>query len=87
VVISDGRPRTVTYRTDLSFQIIRRDEADNISTQGDPHEVWYRFAGKQMGYVGNNGQSVFTGKGYFNENNVWVSGGSSYTCPFRKLMF
>ena len=43
VVISDGRPRTVTYRTDLSFQIIRRDEADNISTQGDPHEIWYRF--------------------------------------------
>lgn len=22
---------------------------------GDPHEVWYRFAGKQIGYVGNNG--------------------------------
>ena len=22
---------------------------------GDPHEVWYRFGGKQIGYVGNNG--------------------------------
>jgi hypothetical protein len=53
--LNNGRPRTVTYRTDLSFQIIRRDESDNISTQGDPYEIWYRFGGRQMGYVGTRG--------------------------------
>ncbi|PSJ42216.1 polymorphic toxin-type HINT domain-containing protein [Allosphingosinicella deserti] len=60
--VNDGRPRTVTYTNDMTGQVIRRDEADNkIPTQsqpylnGDPHEVWYRFGGKQMGYVGNNG--------------------------------
>ncbi|WP_158266337.1 HNH endonuclease [Allosphingosinicella deserti] len=60
--VNDGRPRTVTYTNDMTGQVIRRDEADNkIPTQsqpylnGDPHEAWYRFGGKQMGYVGNNG--------------------------------
>ncbi|PSJ42219.1 LysM peptidoglycan-binding domain-containing protein [Allosphingosinicella deserti] len=60
--VNDGRPRKVTYTNDMTGQVIRRDEADNkIPTQsqpnlnGDPHEVWYRFGGKQMGYVGNNG--------------------------------
>ncbi|MFZ2032115.1 MAG: hypothetical protein WAU68_17520, partial [Vitreimonas sp.] len=55
VTIADGRPRTVSYRTDLSFQVIRRDESDNVGSQGDPHEIWYRFGGRQIGYVGNNG--------------------------------
>lgn len=53
--IQDGRPRSVTFRIDENGQIIRRDEADNNTTNGDPHEVWYRFGGRQMGYVGNNG--------------------------------
>lgn len=35
-------------------QVIKRDERDNLSG-GDPHEVWYRFSGRQIGYVGNNG--------------------------------
>jgi nucleoid-associated protein YgaU len=30
------------------------DELKPVSTQGDPHEIWYRFGGKQMGHVGNN---------------------------------
>jgi hypothetical protein len=34
-------------------QVIRRDEADNISTQGDPHNVYFRFDGKEIGNVGN----------------------------------
>jgi len=46
--------RTVDYRNDLSGQAIKRDESDSHTT-GDPHEVWHRFAGKQMGFVGNNG--------------------------------
>jgi len=52
--ITDGRPRTITYTLDLNGQVVRRDESDN-SSNGDPHEIWYRFNGKQIGYVGNNG--------------------------------
>ena len=32
----------------------RRDEKDNLAG-GDPHEIWYRFSGRQRAYVGNNG--------------------------------
>jgi len=28
-----------------------RDEADNISTQGDPHEIWYRFGDVSSSWV------------------------------------
>ena len=45
----------MTYKTDENGQIIRRDEADGNSGQGDPHEIWYRFEGRELGYVGNNG--------------------------------
>jgi len=55
VTINDGRPRTVTFTNDMNGQAIRRDEQDNNYNAGDPHEIWYRFAGKQMGYTGNNG--------------------------------
>ena len=54
VAIVDGRPRTVMFRSDMLGQVIRRDEKDNLAG-GDPHEVWYRYSGRQMGYVGNNG--------------------------------
>ena len=57
--INDGRPRNVTYRTNADGQIIRRDETPSNSTVG-PHEIWYRFAGKEFGYVGNNGTSKVT---------------------------
>src|SRR5262245_34724332 len=37
-------------------QVIRRDEKDSQATLDDsPHEVYYRFAGRQLGYAGNNG--------------------------------
>lgn len=40
----------------MSGQAIRRDENDyTAATIGDPHEIYYRFGGKQLGYVGNNG--------------------------------
>ncbi|MFT3727111.1 MAG: LysM peptidoglycan-binding domain-containing protein [Terricaulis sp.] len=55
IVINDGRPRTVQFRNDFMGQGIRRDETDNITTAGDPHELWYRFSGREMIYVGNNG--------------------------------
>ncbi|HYD37424.1 MAG TPA: hypothetical protein VEA60_07410, partial [Allosphingosinicella sp.] len=52
--IDDGRRRSVTWTNDLTGQALRRDEADSLPG-GDPHEIWYRFGGKQLGYVGNNG--------------------------------
>ncbi len=51
--INDGRAREVTFTNDLFGQVLRRDETGPAS--GSPHEVWYRFGGRQMGYVGNNG--------------------------------
>ncbi|HEV2817243.1 MAG TPA: LysM peptidoglycan-binding domain-containing protein, partial [Allosphingosinicella sp.] len=53
--IADGRARTVTFVTNMAGEIIRRDEADGNYTNGDPHEIWYRYGGKQLGYDGNNG--------------------------------
>jgi YD repeat-containing protein len=53
--VADGRPRTVTFTNDMNGQAIRRDEYDNNWSLGDPHEVWYRFGARQMGYTGNNG--------------------------------
>jgi YD repeat-containing protein len=55
VSVNDGRPRTISFTNNLAGQAIRRDEADNNFANGDPHESWYRFDGRQMGYTGNNG--------------------------------
>jgi YD repeat-containing protein len=55
VYVGDGRPRNIGFRTNGDGQIIRRDELDNNNTNGDPHEAWYRFDGRQLGYIGNNG--------------------------------
>jgi YD repeat-containing protein len=55
MTVNDGRPRTVTLTNDLNGQALRRDEADYNYSTGDPHEVWYRFGGRQLGYNGNNG--------------------------------
>ncbi len=57
VSIGGDRPRTVTFINDLSGQVIRRDEVDNKYDTGDPHEIWYRHGGREIGYVGNNGSA------------------------------
>jgi YD repeat-containing protein len=54
VDIHDGRPRTVSFINDMAGQVIRRDETGGTSS-GAPHEIWYRFGGKQMGEISNNG--------------------------------
>lgn len=53
VNINDGRPRTVTFFNNIGGQALRRDETN--STTGAPHEIWYRYDGRQLGYTGNNG--------------------------------
>lgn len=51
--IADGRPRTVSFTLNAVGQVLRRDESDNNSSAGDPHQVWYRFNGREMGKVTN----------------------------------
>lgn len=53
--IGDGRPRTVSFTNDVYGQVIARDESDNNYSKGDPHQRWYRFNGREIGTVGNNG--------------------------------
>jgi YD repeat-containing protein len=55
ISVADGRPRSIGFMNDMSGQVLKRDEYDNVSSNGDPHEIWYRFNGKQLGYTGNNG--------------------------------
>jgi hypothetical protein len=54
--VNDGIPKTVSYVLDGAGQIIRRDESRNSApSQAAPHELFYRFGGKQKGVVSNNG--------------------------------
>ncbi|RHW16240.1 hypothetical protein D1610_16785, partial [Sphingomonas gilva] len=55
VAIADGRPRTIAFANDVDGLAIARDESDNDPGHGDPHERWYRFAGRELGAIGNNG--------------------------------
>ena len=57
---ANARDRTIYFIHDGAGQIIRRDEIDGSSTDGDPHEAWYRFNGRELGYTGNNGTSDLT---------------------------
>ncbi|MBX9860538.1 MAG: hypothetical protein K2Y20_13265 [Sphingomonas sp.] len=43
VQINDGRPRSVTFAVDQNDQIVRRQEADNNYSKGDPFELYYRY--------------------------------------------
>jgi YD repeat-containing protein len=83
--VADGRPRSIIYTNDMNGQVLRRDETDNSYQKGDPHEVWYRFNGRTLGYVGNNGtqdtsyqQSIYTrtrtqGTGAFDGGSAYAS--------------
>lgn len=53
VVVSDGRQRTINFINDGGGLALGRDELSSAST--NPRELWYRFDGREMGYIGNNG--------------------------------
>jgi hypothetical protein len=53
--ISDGRSRTVNYATNLMGEVVKRWETASGTGGGAPAEYWYRYAGKEMGKVGNDG--------------------------------
>ncbi|OSZ68873.1 hypothetical protein CAP40_10145, partial [Sphingomonas sp. IBVSS2] len=82
VWVGDGRPHSISFTNDMNGQAIRRDEYDNNPNLGDPHEVWYRFNGKQMGYTGNNGtqntdyQSSINGRIALPGNGAFQNGAS-----------
>ena len=44
---------TVAFTNDANGQVIARDRGP-VGTTG-PHELWYRYGGKQLGYTGNDG--------------------------------
>ncbi|GLK50144.1 hypothetical protein GCM10017620_31180 [Brevundimonas intermedia] len=54
VNIQDGRPRNVTFITDVNGQVLRRTEADNNASLSDPKDVYYYFGGVRVGEVTNN---------------------------------
>nr|WP_246623864.1 hypothetical protein [Sphingomonas colocasiae] len=88
VNIADGRPRRVFFMMDTDGQILRRDEVDGNLSNGDPHEVWYRFNGRELGYTGNDStdnlneaasvadRRVVTGSGAFHNGSTT---GAAYT--------
>ncbi|GAA4044674.1 LysM peptidoglycan-binding domain-containing protein [Parerythrobacter jejuensis] len=53
--VNDGRARSVSFINNAEGQVISRKERDNKYDQGDPSEIYYRFGGKEIGRVGNNG--------------------------------
>gem|GEM_PF-2740794 len=54
--VNDGVARDVSYVLDEGGQVLRRDESRTGSpAQAAPHEVFYRFAGREMGTTGNDG--------------------------------
>ncbi|WP_432200672.1 putative toxin [Erythrobacter sp. W53] len=55
--INDGRARSVTYINNAEGQVISRKEKDNNHSAGDPSQIYYRFGGKEIGRVGNDGTS------------------------------
>jgi LysM repeat protein len=59
--VGDYLYRSVTFTNDEVGQIIRRDESRPYTApsaqSGSPHEVWYRYTGRQLGYTGNNGSN------------------------------
>ncbi|MEJ0027172.1 MAG: LysM peptidoglycan-binding domain-containing protein [Rhizomicrobium sp.] len=57
VDIADGRPRTVSFVTNLAGEVLARNEADNNTAAGDPHERHYYFGGIAVGAISNNGTS------------------------------
>ncbi|MEJ0027174.1 MAG: LysM peptidoglycan-binding domain-containing protein [Rhizomicrobium sp.] len=57
VVVGDGRPRTVSFVTNLAGEVLARNEADNNTAAGDPHERHYYFGGIEVGAISNNGTS------------------------------
>lgn len=53
VNVQDGRPRNITYVTDMAGQVMARREADTNGSTGDPEDYSYFLNGIRIGQVGN----------------------------------
>ncbi len=53
VSVQDGRPRTISFTLDTAGQVVRRQEADNKYTIGDPASVFYRYGGREVSTTSN----------------------------------
>lgn len=54
VNVKDGRARNVTFVTDVQGQVLSRTELDNVTTTGDPKDLYYYFGGLRIGEITNN---------------------------------
>jgi LysM repeat protein len=62
----------VSFYNDAQGQVLHRDEADGYTATGDPHEIWFRFGGRLIGYVGNVGTAATD---YPDSDNIRITGG------------
>src|SRR5690606_33974771 len=60
VQISDGRPRTVRFIHDENGHVLSREEDETAYNRGNPRQIYYRFDGKQLGEISNDGTANIT---------------------------
>ena len=87
VSIADGRPRSVWYDSDMTGQVVERSESDRDYNKGDPREIWYRFNGRTLGYVSNNGTQDTSYQASIDsrtrsQGTGAFAGGSAYGVPY-----
>lgn len=82
VNIKDGRPRNVTFVTDVNGQVLTRTETDNLTAYDDPWSRYYYFNGVRVGELTNN--APFDPGSYISHVNNRISppSGGSTSTPF-----
>ena len=60
VQIADGRPRTVRFMHDENGHVLSREEDEANFHRGNPRQIYYRFDGKQLGEISNDGTANIT---------------------------
>ncbi len=55
VDITDGRSRSVIIKHDENNQILSREEDEVNYSRGNPRQIYYRFDGRQLGEISNDG--------------------------------
>lgn len=55
VDITDGRSRSVIIKHDENNQILSREEDELSYNRGNPRQIYYRFDGRQLGEISNDG--------------------------------
>jgi YD repeat-containing protein len=74
---TNARDRKIYFKNDVDGQILRRDEVDNAPSNGDPHEIWYRFNSRELSYIGNDGTDNLSENGSISDRRI-VSGTGAF---------